>query len=123
MGRPAPDTTVRRTLRTAGLAGLVLGTVVVLLLLVVGDEDVDVVVWGGSLLLGILGTLTGLVFAAMTRVVGRGEQRALGKQHAQESFLPAAVGLERSFLYLGVPLLVTGLMLSVSLVLQGENLF
>lgn len=123
MTRPAPDTTVLRALRTATLAGLVLGTVVVLALLVVNTPDVDVVVWGGSLLLGVLATVAGLVFAGMTRVVGRGEQRALGRDHVREQFLPAAVGLERSFLYVGVPLLITGIMLSVSLLLQGESLY
>lgn len=123
MTRPAPDTTVLRALRTAALAGVVLGSVVVLALLVVDDKDVDVVVWGGSLLLGVLGTITGLVFAGMARAVGWNEQRVLGREHAREQFLPAAVGLERSFLYLGVPLLVTGILHNLSLVLQGVNLF
>lgn len=96
---------------------------VVVLLLLLGNSDVDVVVWGGSLLVGILATTAGLVFAGMTRMVAGSERRALGEQHAKQNFLPAAVGLERSFLYVGVPLLVTGLLLSGSLLLQGETLF
>ncbi len=100
-----------------------LGPLVVVVLLILGDSDVDVVVWGASLLLGGVATAAGLVYAGMTRAVGRGEQRALGRDHVQERFLPEAVGLERSFLYVGVPLLLTGLLLSASLVLQGERLF
>ena len=108
-----------RTLRKAAVAGALLGSVVVLVLLVVDD----VVVWGGSLLLGILGTITGLVFAGMARAVSWNEERVLGRKHAREQFLPSALGLERSFLYFSVPLLITGVLHSVSLILQGENLF
>lgn len=116
------DASLLGALRHSAAAGLVLGSLVVVALLVLGDTDVDVVVWGASLLLGIIGTATGLVFAGMTRLVGRGESHALGRDHVQERFLPEAVGLERSFLYVGVPLLVTGLLLSGSLLLQGETL-
>ena len=123
MTRPVPDTTVLRTLRKAALAGVVLGSVVVLALLVVDDKDVDVVVWGGSLLLGVLGTISGLVLAGLARAVTWNEQRFLGREYARTQFLPGAVVVERSFLYLGVPLLITGLLHSTSLVLQGVNLF
>ena len=75
-----------RTLRKAAVAGALLGSVVVLVLLVVDDKDVDVVVWGGSLLLGILGTITGLVFAGMARAVSWNEERVLGRKHAREQF-------------------------------------
>lgn len=122
MAEATKDTTLAGALRRAAAIGLVLGTVVVVVLLLLDSSDLDVVVWGSSLLLGVLGTLAGLVFAGMTRVVGRGEGRALGEQHRTEHFLPEAVRLERSFLYVGVPLLVTGVLLSASLLLQGESL-
>lgn len=124
MTRPVSDTSVRYALRKSAKIGLVLGAgAVVLMLLVDNDSIIEVVVWGGSLLVGVLGTAAGLVFAGMARLVAGSERRALGERHTRELFMPEVVGLERSFLYFAVPLLITGLLLSVSLLLQGESLF
>jgi len=90
---------VRYALGKSARIGVVLGAgAVVLMLLVDNDSVIEVMVWGGSLLVGVIGTAAGLVFAGLDRLVAGTQRRALGERHARELYLPEVVGMERSVL-------------------------
>lgn len=132
-GRPSMETgvtTVSAALRRGAVAGLILGTVAVIagLLLPTATADEWVYTWvlGTSLILGIIGTVAGLVFTVMARTAGRwiqGRYPIEMRDYFYKHYLAGAVSLERTFLYSGVPSLIVGMMLILSMVLQGKTKF
>lgn len=113
-------------LRGAALRGLRAGLVVAPVLTLgtlLLPEDGQIIAWGASLGFGLLLSVLGLVFYGLARAMMRLEARHVWKEPTVREPRPSMLRTERGLLWIGLPLLMSGLLLSAVLLARGENLF